>query len=211
MRFSEMKILTQRWGAPSLDAGTHRRHYAAMPEDPICRPFRQLARNARLANQRLDLACMALDQGEWEAPRTSFFPSLRATMVHLLDADRWYIGLLRGDHPGLTNEAGNRATPVEFARERAEVDDWLVGFCESLHAAELSRRVKIHLPGDESLADLLLHIFMHGQHHRGQTHSMLSGTSVAPPQIDDFILAGCADDRAEDLEALGWNEDRLRQ
>jgi uncharacterized damage-inducible protein DinB len=181
------------------------------PDDPICRPYRQLARNARLANRRLDLACMALDQGEWEAPRISFFPSLKGTMVHLLDAERWYIGLLRGDHPGLTNEAGNRATAVEFAIERAEVDEWLFGFCENLGAEELSRRIKIDLPGTESLADLLLHIFMHGQHHRGQIHSMLSGTSVAPPQIDEFILAGCADDRMADLEALGWGEDRLRR
>ena len=73
----------------------------------------------------------------------------------------------------------------------------------------LSRRVEIHLPGTESLADLLLHIFMHGQHHRGQIHSMLSGTSIAPPQIDEFILAGCAEDRAEDLARLGWSEAQL--
>jgi uncharacterized damage-inducible protein DinB len=181
------------------------------PDDPVCRPYRQLARNARLANQRLDRACMALEPGEWEAPRASFFPSLKQTMVHLLDADRWYIGLLRGEHPDLANAAGGRATPAEFARERAEVDDWLVGFCESLRAGELSRRVKIDLPGTESLADTLLHIFMHGQHHRGQIHTMLSGSSVPPPQIDEFILAGLADDRAGDLEALGLNEDWLRR
>jgi uncharacterized damage-inducible protein DinB len=180
-------------------------------DDLACRPYRQLARNARLANQRLDRACMALAAGEWDAPRISFFPSLKATMVHLLDADRWYIGLLRGDHPDLASEPGSRATPAEFAQERAEVDDWLVVFCESLRAGELSRRVKIDLPGDESLADTLLHVFMHGQHHRGQIHSMLSGTSVAPPQIDEFILAGLADDRAGDLEALGWSEDWLRK
>ena len=197
--------------APSLDAVARHRHYAAMLGDPICRPYRLLARNARLANARLDRACVALAPGEWEAPRTSFFPSLKHTMVHLLDADRWYIGLLRGDHPDLVNEAGSRATPAEFTRERAEVDDWLVGFCESLGAGELSRPVKIDLPGTESLADLLLHIFLHGQHHRGQIHSMLSGTSIAPPQIDEFILAGLADDRAGDLEALGKSEDWLRQ
>ena len=87
---------------------------------------RQLAHNARLANARLDRACMALPPGEWEAARTSFFPSLKQTMVHLLDADRWYIGLLRGDLPGLAREAGNRTTAAEFAREQAEVDEWLV-------------------------------------------------------------------------------------
>ena len=44
------------------------------------RPYRRLARNALLANRRLHRAIAALNPGEWEAPRSSFFPSLRATM-----------------------------------------------------------------------------------------------------------------------------------
>ena len=180
-----------------------------MQAELACRPLRQLARNARLANARLDRACIALKPGEWEAERTSFFPSLKETMIHLLDADRWYIGLLRGEHPDLATPVGSRATPADFAAERVDVDDWFVAFCDRLTPGELSRRVEIHLPGTESLADLLLHIFTHGQHHRGQIHAMLSGTSIAPPQIDEFILAGCAEDRAEDLARLGWSEAQL--
>jgi hypothetical protein len=38
---------------------------------------------------------------------------------------------------------------------------------------------------------------------------MLSGTSVPPPQIDEFILIENDDARVEDLEALGWTESRL--
>jgi len=175
--------------------------------DPIARPFRQLARNARLANARLDRACMALQPGEWEAPRTSFFPSLKETMVHLLDADRYYIDNLRGARP-----EGTRDTAAEFASERAKVDDWLVDFCEDLAAQDLLREVSIPWPErtlTETVADTLLHVFMHGQHHRGQVHSMLSGTSVPPPQTDEFILADNAEPRAEDLRAVGWTEARL--
>ena len=36
-----------------------------------CRPYRQLARNALLANQRLHGACAALQLGEWGAARAS--------------------------------------------------------------------------------------------------------------------------------------------
>ncbi|MEY9200001.1 DinB family protein [Sinorhizobium sp. CCBAU 05631] len=79
--------------------------------DLVCRPYRQLARNARLANARLDRACMALQPGEWEAARTSFFPSLKETMVHLLNADRYYIDTLRGDLAGPPNPPGSRAPP----------------------------------------------------------------------------------------------------
>ena len=40
----------------------------------------------------------------------------------------------------------------------------------------------------ERLDLLLLHLFQHQIHHRGQVHAMLSGSSVAPPQLDDFYL-----------------------
>lgn len=182
------------------------------PQDLICRPYRQLARNARLANARLDRACMELRAGEWEAARTSFFPSLKETMVHLLNADRYYIDAVRGERAGLTKPPGSRSTAAEFAIERAEVDDWLVDFTESLTEEALSRKISIPWPERtlaETVADTLLHVFMHGQHHRGQIHSMLSGTSVPPPQIDEFILADNAEARVEDLKALGWTEARL--
>ncbi|KXF75116.1 nuclease [Paramesorhizobium deserti] len=181
--------------------------------DPAGRPYRQLARNARLANVRLDRACAALYAGEWEAPRTSFFPSIKETMIHLLNADRFYIDALRGERPG-PPDAGNRASAAEFAHERAQVDDWLIAFCESLTAQDLSCRIQIHWPTkviNETVADTLLHIFLHGQHHRGQIHSMLSGTNVPPPQIDEFILSGNDDARVDDLKTLGWTEDRLAQ
>ncbi|WP_331374654.1 DinB family protein [Sinorhizobium chiapasense] len=181
-------------------------------QDLICRPYRQLARNARLANARLDRACMALNPGEWEASRTSFFPSLKETMVHLLNADRYYIDTLRGERRGLARPPGSRATADEFSIERAEVDEWLVDFSESLTAEELSREISIPWPERtiaETVADTLLHVFMHGQHHRGQIHSMLSGTSVPPPQIDEFILTDNGAARAEDLKAMGWTEAQL--
>jgi uncharacterized damage-inducible protein DinB len=182
--------------------------------DLICRPYRQLARNARLANARLDRACMALRPGEWEATRTSFFPSLKETMVHLLNADRYYIDTLRGALPGPPTPPGSRTTAAEFSAERADVDDWLVAFCETLTAQALSRKISIPWPDrtlTETVADTLLHVFLHGQHHRGQIHAMLSGTSVPPPQIDEFILVDNGEARAEDLRALGWSETRLTQ
>ena len=40
----------------------------------------------------------------------------------------------------------------------------------------------------ERIGDILAHVFLHDIHHRGQVHAMLSGTSVAPPQLDEFLL-----------------------
>ena len=35
---------------------------------------------------------------------------------------------------------------------------------------------------------------------------MLSGTSIKPPQLDEFFMADDARFRSEDLAALGWTE-----
>lgn len=177
-------------------------------DDGECRLLRRMAKHARLANRRLDLACCALAPGDWEAARTSFFPSLKETMIHLLNADRFYIDAFRGDKPAPA-AAGGRRTASEFSIERAMVDEWIVSFTEDLTAADLEARVAIPWPDktlSETLADALLHVFLHGQHHRGQIHAMLAGSSVAPPQIDEFTLAGDEDARAADLAALGWSE-----
>ena len=50
---------------------------------------------------------------------------------------------------------------------------------------------------------MLAHLFVHQIHHRGQVHAMLSGTGVAPPQLDEFFLSQDAALRRPELAALG--------
>jgi uncharacterized damage-inducible protein DinB len=56
---------------------------------------------------------------------------------------------------------------------------------------------------------VLAHLFMHQTHHRGQVHAMLSGTAVAPPQLDEFMMPSEAALRVADMAALGWSEARV--
>ncbi len=35
---------------------------------------------------------------------------------------------------------------------------------------------------------VLAHVFMHQTHYRGQVHTVLSGTAVEPPQLDEFLI-----------------------
>jgi hypothetical protein len=49
-------------------------------------------------------------------------------------------------------------------------------------------------------------LFQHQIHHRGQAHATLSGTAVAPPQLDEFFCAADASLRERELAALGWSE-----
>ncbi|CCE02122.1 conserved hypothetical protein [Bradyrhizobium sp. STM 3809] len=56
---------------------------------------------------------------------------------------------------------------------------------------------------------LLLHLFQHDIHHRGQAHAMLSATSVKPPQLDEFFPADDAGLRAKDFAELGFSEEKV--
>jgi hypothetical protein len=56
---------------------------------------------------------------------------------------------------------------------------------------------------------LLLHLFQHQIHHRGQAHAMLSGTSGPPPQLDEFFAVGEAPLRAFEFAQLGWTEEMV--
>src|SRR6476660_4906751 len=59
-------------------------------------PYRAMAYNNGWANHRLLTACMALSQDEFVAPRTGFFPSLRATLNHILIIDNFYVDAMEG-------------------------------------------------------------------------------------------------------------------
>ncbi len=59
--------------------------------------FVAMARNNAWANHRLLNACTALSPDEFAERRTGFFPSLRATLNHILWVDIYYIGALEHD------------------------------------------------------------------------------------------------------------------
>ena len=58
--------------------------------------MRAQARNNAWANHRLISFCVGLPQAEFEAPRIGFFPSLRATLNHILIVDHFYVDALEG-------------------------------------------------------------------------------------------------------------------
>ena len=62
--------------------------------DRLVAHFRAMARNNAWANDRLLEACEGLDAAAFAAPRTSFFPSLRATLNHIYGVDVYYLDAL---------------------------------------------------------------------------------------------------------------------
>jgi uncharacterized damage-inducible protein DinB len=172
------------------------------------------ARANRLANRRLLGAVAQLTEADFHAPRTSFFPSLALTLNHILNVDHYYIAALHGDVAMYDIWASYvpAGTAQELAQRQDASDLRLIAFCERLEADDddriiaFDRGAGIEAGPREPLGRVLAHLFMHQTHHRGQVHAMLSGTSVKPPQLDDFILLGDSVHRGGDMVALGWEE-----
>ena len=172
---------------------------------------RAMAYNNGWANHRLLSACRNLTQSEFEATRTSFFPSIKATLNHILIVDRFYVDALEGGTLGPAAWANREpcATVSELAEAQGDVDRRLIAWCEALRESDLDQIVHVHRGTHiqtERADRLLLHLFQHQVHHRGQAHAMLSGTNVPPPQLDEFFSSAEAPLRAAEFDELGWTE-----
>jgi uncharacterized damage-inducible protein DinB len=159
--------------------------------------FRAFAHNNAWANHRLLSACAGLNQQEFEAARTGFFPSLQKTLNHIHVIDLFYVDALEGGSLGPKAWANEIPcpSPAELKPAQAAVDRRLIAHCDALTPELLDGIVRIHRETriqTERRGRLLMHLFQHQIHHRGQAHAMLSATSVKPPQLDEFFGRGSA-------------------
>jgi uncharacterized damage-inducible protein DinB len=177
----------------------------------LLRTLRAMAYNNAWANHRLLFACAALTQQEFDATRIGFFPSIKATLNHILTIDLFYVDALEGGTLGPDAWADPVPCPtlVELHPAQALVDRRLIAWCEALDETGPDRIIHVHRGArvqTERADRLLLHLFQHDIHHRGQAHAMLSGTQVKPPQLDEFFSIAEAPLRAAEFEQLGWTE-----
>ena len=169
----------------------------------------------RLANFRLQQAMAPLSAADLHAPRTSFFPTLMATLNHIGAVDQYYIGTLYAE-TGL-REAWHTFVPAttlqQWGERQQHSDERLIHWLERADAAALDATVSMPRAADrvqtDAAAHVLQHLFQHQTHHRGQVHTMLSGTAVAPPQLDEFLMPSEPHLRVPEMAALGWDEARV--
>ena len=192
-----------------------------MPSSPLAHHFYTMACNNAWSNHRLLAACSRLSQDDFVATRTSFFPSLKATLNHIVTVDWYYIDALER---ALARREPNHEPDSFFEPEepfdtcaaltvaQREADRRLVVACTTLTEDRLElpvpvvRRVGVQT---ESATRLLAHLFQHQIHHRGQAHAMLAGTRVKPPQLDEFFCTGEAHLRERDFAELGFSEEAI--
>jgi uncharacterized damage-inducible protein DinB len=169
----------------------------------------------RLANLRLHRAMAGLGRDDLHAARTSFFPTLMATLNHILAVDEYYVGALEGQVDG--DQRWGRfvaaSAMADLADRQREVDERLIAWLGAAAPQALDDIVALprgqgRIQRDRA-AHVLQHLFMHQTHHRGQVHAMLAGTAVPPPQLDEFLMPSEGHLRTTEMAALGWLESQV--
>jgi len=156
--------------------------------------FQLLANYNKWANEKIITSCKKLTETEYKKDRKAFFSSIHGTLNHLLVVDRAYISHIEGKEHGLKGlDQILFESLLQLEEARIKEDKRLVDLVNSL--SEESIHKEITYKGFETgnttytINILLITLFNHQTHHRGQVHNMLSQAGIKPPQIDipDFI------------------------
>ena len=127
------------------------------------------------------------------APNAERVPRSLAWLNHILGAKRIWLARVTGTSAPFSVNPTFNATDL---REQFEIarDGW-ARYLEAQSDADVSRLIAYrNLKGEpfqSALGDILAHVPIHGQHHRGQVNADLRAAGVAPPAID-FIHAARA-------------------
>ena len=158
--------------------------------------FRMLARYNAWANRLVYDAVAALPEPEVRKARDcAFFTSIHGTLNHLLVVDRLWLARIEDEPHGI--ESLDQILHEDFAALRADreaEDAHMSRVVDGLDESALTREVPYRLvsgPGEESspVHIILITLFNHQTHHRGQVHAMLKEAGAEPPPLDiiDFL------------------------
>lgn len=138
-----------------------------------------------------------LDDAARRAPRGAFFGSIHATMAHLLWADSIWMHRLAGlPRPqartiAASVDEGGDWPALSDARRALDgaIGTWAGTLCASdldgdLTWSSAAAGREVTLPR----TFVILHVFNHQTHHRGQIHAMLTAAGADPGDSDLFLM-----------------------
>ena len=156
-----------------------------------------MARFNAWANQRLYGAVAEMRDEDYRADRGAFFGSVHATLNHLLVVDILWRARIEGWRPEIAGlDQILHETFKDLSEARREEDLKLIGLTDSLDGASLESEVSFGLlkSPDRRLSlrrdHILITLFNHQTHHRGQVHCLLTQSGITPPPLDvlDYLL-----------------------
>ena len=162
---------------------------------PSCADIVLLAQYNDTMNRKLYEAAARLAPEELHADRKAFFASLFATMNHLLAADTIWLSRFSLHPSGFRALAPFRGAPAptsltqsfgcdlgQLRAHRVRLDGIITALADELRPSDLEQvlayRNSRGLGFRKPFGSLLLHLFNHQTHHRGQASTLLTQAGV---------------------------------
>jgi len=139
------------------------------------------------ANARIFECVDGLPEAEYTRTIESSFPSIAATLAHIVSAEWVWLRRWKGESPTVVPEwaGGARAVLHEKLREvEAERAAFLDTLTDAALAESFSYRSVKGDPFTRPLGITLQHVVNHSTYHRGQLTTMLRQAGAAPPSTD---------------------------
>lgn len=157
---------------------------------------RSMARYGAWQNSQMAQAMEALPTAALMQERGAFWGSILGTANHALWGDAvWMTRFDGGPGPGvaLAESAGMEPTLAAWSAARFRMDGRIRLWAEGLRAVDLlgQHRWYSGMLGREvekPMALVVMHMFNHQTHHRGQIHAMLTAAGVEGPVSDLFLM-----------------------
>ena len=145
-------------------------------------------------NAQIFEVCRKISDEQYRKDLGTFFGSIHNTLNHILLVDLLYLGRLNGE----SNDHIHSLKQVLYddleslVNARVKVDRELTECVQGLSQDELYRPVRYtRMSGEvceENVEDILLTLFNHQTHHRGQVHAMLTQSGIEKSEMPDIDL-----------------------
>ena len=153
-----------------------------------------MARFNAWVNDRLYGCVAGISDQAYREDRKAYFGSIHNTLNHLLVVDRLWTHRIEGSDHGLESLDQILSDDFEPLRAARETEDAaLVDLVDGLSEEELQSPVTYgRMIGDGKHSTrrdhILITLYNHQTHHRGQVHAMLTQQGIDPPPLDVIYL-----------------------
>ena len=156
------------------------------------------------AHERILEAAAELGSEEYDRHTGGSFPSLRATVEHLLAAEVVWLSRWEGHSLGDTPDYGGCSDALAlwsiwtsfWKRQFAFLND----LTEENLSSPIAIRTRSGIETVQALRDTMVHVVNHSTYHRGQAASQIRLAGGKPPATDYFMYCFARDAGEPDIE-----------